>query len=138
MCGVFYYLYLDKLVDELYVQVLKYKSLRGNTPQITILLLFGDIIMSEQQIFKDHYELQQEHKILKTSLQNIFNALFPHVSPEGVQLSLQEVIDLTVQRLAQLGGEVAGEAKQIVHHDVEKEIHEEDDTVHAVCGPDQD
>lgn len=65
--------------------------------------------MSEQNIYKEHYELQQAHATAQASLQNIYGILFPLVSPEGVQLSLQEVIDLTVEKLSRFEGEAAQE-----------------------------
>ncbi len=56
--------------------------------------------MSEQNIYKEHYELQQYAGKLEQSLNNIYGTLRPFVSPEGVQLSLQEVVDLAVQQLS--------------------------------------
>lgn len=69
--------------------------------------------MSEQQtptIYKDHYELQQHASILQQSLNNIHAALVGFVAPHGVQLSLQEVIDLTIQKLQ-------GQSEQILSQD---------------------
>lgn len=77
--------------------------------------------MSDTQIYKDHYELQQAHNMAQLSLQNIYNALFPHVSPEGVQLSLQEVVELTVQKLSRFVGEAAEKIEEAVEAVVEKE-----------------
>lgn len=57
--------------------------------------------MSEQNIYKDHYELQAAFANAQMSLQNIYGALIPFVAPQGVQLSLQEVIDLVTQILSQ-------------------------------------
>lgn len=70
--------------------------------------------MSEQNIYQEHYELTKSHATLQQSLQNIYNALFPHVAVEGVQLSLQEIIDLTVQKLTKVSGEVAHVAEEAV------------------------
>ncbi len=57
--------------------------------------------MSEQNIYKDHYELQAAFANAQMSLQNIYGALIPFVAPQGVQLTLQEVIDLVTDILAQ-------------------------------------
>lgn len=56
--------------------------------------------MSEQNIYKDHYDLQAAFANQQQSLQNIYGALVPFVAPHGVQITLQEVIDLVVQKLA--------------------------------------
>lgn len=58
--------------------------------------------MSEQNIYKDHYELQAAFANAQQSLQNIHAALAPFVAPAGVQVSLQEVIDLVVNKLSQV------------------------------------
>lgn len=55
--------------------------------------------MSEQNIYKDHYELQAAFANAQQSLQNIHAVLAPFVAPAGVNVSLQEVIDLVVQKL---------------------------------------
>lgn len=60
--------------------------------------------MSEQNIYKEHYDLQQAYNGTLQSLQNIYSALYPHVAPEGVQLTLQEVLDLTLQKLVKVNG----------------------------------
>lgn len=52
------------------------------------------------KIYQEHYELQKTAQQHFESLQNIYGTLFPLVSPEGVQLTLQEVLELVVQRLA--------------------------------------
>lgn len=56
--------------------------------------------MSEQNIYKDHYELQRAYEGVNQSLHNIYAILHPFVAPHGVQLSLQEVVDLVAQKLS--------------------------------------
>lgn len=55
--------------------------------------------MSESNIYKDHYELQQAYHQAIQNLQNIYSALRPLVAPEGVQMDLNEVISLAVDNL---------------------------------------
>lgn len=91
-------------------------SFKGYSPTQYLLPVnnLGDINMSENNIYKEHYELQVAHNATMVSIQNIYNALFPLVSPEGVQLSLQEVIDLTVQKLQRFEGETSPTPEQVV------------------------
>lgn len=74
--------------------------------------------MSEQNIYKDHYDLQAAFANQQQSLQNIYGALVPFVAPHGVQITLQEVIDLVVQKLAVVAqaesdSAVAAEVEQV-------------------------
>lgn len=75
--------------------------------------------MSEHNIYKDHYELQAAFANQQQSLQNIYGSLVPFVAPHGVQITLQEVIDLVVQKLsvvtqAESDSAVAQEVEQVV------------------------
>ena len=70
--------------------------------------------MSESNIYKEHYELQNAHIQLSQSIQNIYMSLHPLVAPEGVQLSLQEVLDLVVHQLSKVSGENAEETHEEV------------------------
>lgn len=78
--------------------------------------------MSEQNIYKDHYELQAAFANSQQSLQNIHAALTPFVAPAGVQVNLQEVIDLVVNKLSQVA---QSESDHAVAAEVEEAVPEE-------------
>ncbi len=58
-------------------------------------------------IYKDHYELNQAFNQAQQSFQNIYATLHPLVAPEGVQLTMQELIDLVAEKLGRFQGEAA-------------------------------
>lgn len=58
-------------------------------------------------IYKDHYELNQAFNQAQQSFQNIYATLHPLVAPEGVQLTMQELIDLVAEKLGRFQGESA-------------------------------
>lgn len=71
--------------------------------------------MSESNIYKEHYDLQQAHTNLAQSLQNVYAILYPLVAPQGVQLTLQEVLELTVERLSRETSETVEPTQQQVN-----------------------
>lgn len=79
--------------------------------------------MSEQNVYKELYEVNQLAAQQQASLQNIYQALFPLVSPQGVQLTLQEVIDLTVQALSKEDPDVGQSAILSQDEQVASEAH---------------
>lgn len=79
--------------------------------------------MSEQNVYKELYEVNQLAAQQQASLQNIYQALFPLVSPEGVQLTLQEVIDLTVHALSKEDPDVGKSAILSQDEQVASEAH---------------
>lgn len=73
--------------------------------------------MSEQNIYKEHYDLQHAFAQSQATIQNIYQALAPTVAPHGVQLSLQEVIDLVVEKLGRFQTDVHASEPHPAAHD---------------------
>lgn len=69
--------------------------------------------MSEQNIYKELYDLQQIAANQHQSLQNVYSALYPLVSPQGVQLTLQEVIELVVHALSKESEQILDKDEQV-------------------------